>query len=123
MLVEVNTNELGRVRAAIEVHQPHHMLVELSINPVELDPGESMDLIARLTACAQDLARSAEGELALDQVIGFVKTIHEEARTLSTHVITTMRIEDRRAASAREAEVPPVGRLRVAAKSAGASRT
>jgi hypothetical protein len=111
MLLELSTNELGRVRAIISVTHPHDMLVELSINPVELDSTDSLDLIARLRICTEAFLCSAGPEIQLDQVIDLIKTIHEVARSSSTCVLTTMRIEDRRIGSA-EAQLAMAGPMR-----------
>lgn len=76
------------------------MLVELSINPLGRGPHISRDLAAILKLVDDSGLRYVltpfgtciEGQW--DEVMSLVKRCHEQARRMSPHVLTTVRIED-----------------------------
>lgn len=76
------------------------MLVELSINLLGRGTHLSQDLAEILKTiddsgqryCLTPFGTCIEGEW--DEVMGLVKQCHERARNLSSHVMTTIRIED-----------------------------
>jgi uncharacterized protein (TIGR00106 family) len=76
------------------------MLVELSINPLgrgthlSNDLGEILKLIADsgVPYVLTPLGTCLEGEWA--QLMPVVKQCHDQARSISSHVFTTIRIED-----------------------------
>jgi uncharacterized protein (TIGR00106 family) len=81
------------------------MLVELSINPLgrgthlSQDLGEILKLIddSGLRYGLTPLGTCIEGRW--DDVMALVKKCHEHARSVSTHVFTTLRIEDEEGAT------------------------
>jgi uncharacterized protein (TIGR00106 family) len=76
------------------------MLIELSINPLGRGTHLSHDLAevlkiideSGLKYCLTPLGTCIEGDW--DEVMALVKRCHEQARTRSKHVMTTVRIED-----------------------------
>lgn len=86
------------------------MLVELSINLLGRGTHLSQDLAEVLKTiddsgqryCLTPLGTCIEG--GWDEVMGLVKQCHERARTLSSHVMTTVRIEDEEGATDKLAE-------------------
>lgn len=76
------------------------MLVELSINPLgrgthlSKDLAEILKLIddSQLRYCLTPSATCIEGDW--DEVMALVKRCHEQARSMSSHVMTTIQIED-----------------------------
>jgi len=76
------------------------MLIELSINPLGRGIHLSQDLAeilkivdgSGLKYCLTPLGTCIEGEW--DDIMALVKRCHEQARTRSKHVMTTVRIED-----------------------------
>ncbi|HSB11526.1 MAG TPA: MTH1187 family thiamine-binding protein [Blastocatellia bacterium] len=81
------------------------MLVELSINPLGRGAHISRDLAAILKLIDDSGLRYVltpfgtciEGQW--DEIMPLVKRCHDQARTLSPHVLTTIRIEDEEAAT------------------------
>ena len=81
------------------------MLVELSINLLGRGTHLSQDLAqilktvdeSDLRYCLTPLGTCIEGEW--DEVMALVKKCHLQARTLSSHVMTTLRIEDEEGAT------------------------
>lgn len=81
------------------------MLVELSINPLGGGAHISGDLAVILKLIDDSglryvltpLGTCIEGEW--EEVMPLIKTCHEQARKLSTHVLTTVRIEDEQGAT------------------------
>lgn len=81
------------------------MLVELSINPLgrgthlSNDLGEILKLVddSGISYALTPLGTCLEGEW--DEVMALVKLCHEKARTMSSHVFTTIRVEDEEGAS------------------------
>jgi uncharacterized protein (TIGR00106 family) len=81
------------------------MLVELSINPLGRGSHISSDLASILKLIDDSGLRYVltpfgtciEGEW--DEVMPLIKTCHEQARKLSPHVMTTIRIEDEQGAT------------------------
>ena len=86
------------------------MLAELSINPLgrgthlSKDLGEILKIVddSGLPYCLTPSGTCIEGEW--DQVMNLVKRCHERARTLSSHVMTTIRVEDEEGAIAKLSE-------------------
>jgi len=76
------------------------MLIELSINPLGRGTHLSHDLAeilktvdeSGLKYCLTPLGTCIEGEW--DEVMALVKRCHQQERTRSKHVLTTVRIED-----------------------------
>ena len=76
------------------------MLLELSINPLGSGTHLSRDLApilklvddSQLRYCLTPLGTCIEGDW--DELMALVKKCHEQARTASSHVMTTVRIED-----------------------------
>lgn len=81
------------------------MLVELSINPLgrgthlSYDLGQILKLIddSGIRYCLTPTGTCIEGDW--EEVMALVKSCHEHARHLSTHVLTTVRIEDEEGAA------------------------
>jgi hypothetical protein len=100
MLVDVHTNELGRLRAVFRFDHPRHTLIEVSINPVGFDRFEIQALGDRLRPVGDQLIADAflrpdsHAFSDWDEVMAFVKQCHEAVRSESGYVITTIRIED-----------------------------
>ena len=81
------------------------MLIELSINPLGRGPHLSKDLAEVLKIiddsgiryCLTPSGTCIEGDW--DEVMALVKRCHERARALSSHVLTTVRVEDEEGAT------------------------
>ncbi len=81
------------------------MLVELSINPLGRGSHLSKDLAevlkiiddSGLPYCLTPSGTCIEGDW--DAVMALVKRCHERARSLSSHVMTTIRVEDEQGAT------------------------
>ena len=81
------------------------MLVELSINPLgrgthlSKDLGEILKIIddSGLPYCLTPSGTCIEGDW--DEVMTLVKRCHEQARSISSHVMTTIRMEDEEGAT------------------------
>ena len=81
------------------------MLVELSINPLgrgthlSKDLGEILKIIddSKLPYCLTPSGTCIEGDW--EEVLRLVKRCHQQARALSSHVMTTLRIEDEEGAT------------------------
>ena len=81
------------------------MLVELSINPLGHGTHMSQDLAPILKLIDDSglrygltpLGTCIEGEW--DELMALVKNCHDQARALSSHVMTTVRIEDEEGAT------------------------
>ena len=81
------------------------MLVELSINPLGRGTHLSQDLAeilkivdeSGLPYCLTPLGTCIEG--GWDEVMSLVKRCHDKARSLSSHVMTSVRIEDEEGAT------------------------
>jgi uncharacterized protein YqgV (UPF0045/DUF77 family) len=135
MLVDLQATPLGRVRAVLRFDQPRRILVEFSINPVGGETPASQEIAQILSTIGVDQfpdfvqASAAGSQLNWNAVMTFATRCHEAVRSVSHHVITTVRIEDEGAISETPNEVleaTPRGRtdnrtLRVAARAAGHS--
>ena len=81
------------------------MLIELSIDPLGRGTHESKDLAEVLKIiddsgiryCLTPSGTCIEGDW--DEVMALVKLCHERARALSSHVLTTIRVEDEEGAT------------------------
>ena len=81
------------------------MLVELSVNPLgrgthlSHDLAEILKLIddSGLRYCLTPLGTCIEGDW--EELMALVKSCHEQARSLSSHVLTTLRLEDEEGAT------------------------
>ena len=81
------------------------MLIELSINPLGRGSHLSKDLAEILKIiddsgiryCLTPSGTCIEGDW--DEVMALVKLCHERARALSSHVLTTIRVEDEEGAT------------------------
>ena len=81
------------------------MLIELSINPLGRGPHLSKDLAEVLKIiddsgiryCLTPSGTCIEGDW--DEVMALVKHCHERALALSSHVLTTIRVEDEEGAT------------------------
>ena len=81
------------------------MLIELSINPLGRGPHLSKDLAEVLKIiddsgiryCLTPSGTCIEGDW--DEVMALVKRCHERVRALSSHVLTTIRVEDEEGAT------------------------
>jgi uncharacterized protein (TIGR00106 family) len=81
------------------------MLVELSVNPLgrgthlSQDLGELLKLVAAsgVSYALTPFGTCLEGEW--DQIMPIVKQCHDKARSMSSHVFTTIRIEDEEGAT------------------------
>ena len=135
MLVDLQATPLGRVRAVLRFDQPRRILVEFSINPVGGETPASQEIAQILRTIGDDrfyefVETSAAGSLVdWNAVMAFATRCHEAVRSVSRHVITTVRIEDEGAISETPREVvdpAASGRtadriLRVAARAGGHS--
>lgn len=81
------------------------MLLELSVNPLGRGTHLSQDLApilkliddSQLRYCLTPLGTCIEGNW--DELMALVKKCHDQARTVSSHVMTTVRIEDEEGAT------------------------
>ena len=81
------------------------MLVELTINPLGRGPHISKDLAgvlkiideSGLPYCLTPSGTCIEGDW--DEVMALVRRCHQQARSLSSHVMTTIRMEDEEGAT------------------------
>ena len=81
------------------------MLVELSINPLGRGTHLSKDLAeilkivddSKLSYCLTPFGTCIEGDW--EEVMALLKRCHQEARSVSSHVMTTIRIEDEEGAT------------------------
>lgn len=99
MLVELSTNPAGYLRAAFRFSTPRRMRVELDISMVsdnERAATETLASIRRLIDDSSYTLTSHEdcGECNWYGMMALVRRCHEQARELSTHVMTTVHIED-----------------------------
>ena len=100
MLVDLQATPLGRVRAVLRFDQPRRILVEFSINPVGGETPGSQEIAQILRTIGDDrfsefVETSAAGSLVdWNAVMAFAARCHEAVRSVSRHVITTVRIED-----------------------------
>ena len=100
MLVDLQATPLGRVRAVLRFDQPRRILVEFSINPVGGETPASHEIARILRTIGEDpfpnfVETSAAGSLVdWTAVMAFASRCHEAVRSVSRHVITTVRIED-----------------------------
>jgi uncharacterized protein YqgV (UPF0045/DUF77 family) len=105
MLVDLQATPLGRVRAVLRFDQPRRILVEFSINPVGGETPASQEIARILGTIGDDrfndfVETSAAGGLVdWNAVMAFATRCHEAVRSVSRHVITTVRIEDEGAIS------------------------
>ena len=99
MLVELSTNPAGYLRAAFRFTEPRHMRVELDISMVGGTDGDATKTLASLRCLIDDSSHALAshdvcGECNWYGLMALVRRCHEQARELSTHVMTTMHIED-----------------------------
>lgn len=81
------------------------MLLELSVNPLGRGTHLSQDLApilkviddSQLHYCLTPLGTCIEGNW--DELMALVKKCHDQAKTVSSHVMTTVRIEDEEGAT------------------------
>ena len=99
MLVELSTNPAGYLRAAFQFTEPRRMRVELDIS---MNGGDDNDATKTLTSLRRLIDDSSHtlashdvcGECNWYGLMALVRRCHEQARELSTHVMTTVHIED-----------------------------
>ena len=98
MLIELSTNPAGYLRAAFRFSEPRPMRVDLDISMI----GGTGD-VTKTLASLRRLIDDSSHELASHDRCGgcnwyglmaLVRRCHEQARELSTHVMTTVHIED-----------------------------
>ena len=100
MLVDLHATPLGRVRAVLRFDQPRRILVEFSINPVGGETPASHEIARILRTIGDDpfsefVETSGAGSLVdWNAAMAFATRCHEAVRSVSQHVITTVRIED-----------------------------
>jgi uncharacterized protein YqgV (UPF0045/DUF77 family) len=98
MLVELSTNPAGYLRAAFRFSAPRRMRVDLDISMVggDRDATEALASVRRLIDDSDHTLASHEdcGECNWYELMALVRRCHEQARELSTHVMTTVHIED-----------------------------
>lgn len=99
MLVELSTNPAGYLRAAFRFTEPRHMRVELDISMIGSDNGDATKTLASLRRLIDDSTHTLTshdvcGECNWYGLMALVRRCHEQARELSTHVMTTVHIED-----------------------------
>ena len=99
MLVELSTNPAGYLRAAFRFTEPRHMRVELDISMIGGDNGDATKTLASLRRLIDDSSHTLSshdvcGECNWYALMALVRRCHEQARELSTHVMTTVHIED-----------------------------
>src|SRR5262245_38240254 len=92
MLVELSTNPAGYLRAAFRYSQPRRMRVELDISMIggAEDPEPALTSVRRLIDDSSHSLSSHEhcGECNWYGLMALVRRCHEQARELSTHVMT-----------------------------------
>ena len=99
MLVDLQATPMGRVRAVLRFDQPRRILVEFSINPVGGETPASHETARILRTIGDDpfsefVETSAGSLVDWNAVMAFATRCHEAVRSVSRHVITTVRIED-----------------------------
>ena len=99
MLVELSTNPAGYLRAAFRFSQPRRMRVELDISMIGGDSRDATRALLGIRRLIDDSSYSPSsqdhcGECNWYDLMALVRRCHEQARELSTHVMTTMHIED-----------------------------
>ena len=98
MLVELSTNPAGYLRAAFRFSEPRPMRVDLDISMI----GGTDDVTKTLTSLRRLIDDSSHSLASHDRcgecnwygLMALVRRCHEQARELSTHVMTTVHIED-----------------------------
>jgi uncharacterized protein YqgV (UPF0045/DUF77 family) len=134
MLADLQATPLGRVRVVLRFDQPRRILIEFSINPVGGETPSSQEIAQILKTIGDgqfsDFVEtcSAGSLVNWNAVMAFATRCHEAVRSVSRHVITTVRIEDDGAITETHEVVgpPATGRtanraLRVAARAGGHS--
>ena len=110
MLIDLQTTELGRLRAIFRFNGPREVLVELSVNPVGSRTLSTQELEQVLKTIATPTStRSPEGSKGSpdedwEEVMMYVRRCHDALRAGCSEVITTVRIQE----TNRVAEHPPV---------------
>ena len=105
MLVDLQATPLGRVRAVLRFDQPRRILIELSVNPVGVEPPSSQEITQILRTISEDRftdfveTSTVSSHVDWNAVMAFAARCHEAVRAASRHVITTVRIEDENAIS------------------------
>jgi uncharacterized protein YqgV (UPF0045/DUF77 family) len=99
MLVELSTNPAGYLRAAFRFSEPRRMRVELDISMTGGERPDTTDTLADIRRLIDDTSHSLAshercGECNWYGLMALVRRCHEQARERSTHVMTTMHIED-----------------------------
>lgn len=99
MLVELSTNPAGYLRAAFRFSEPRPMRVELDISMIGGDSRDGTATLASIRRLIDDSSHSLAshercGECNWYGLMALVRRCHEQARALSTHVMTTVHIED-----------------------------
>ena len=99
MLVELSTNPAGYLRAAFRFSEPRPMRVELDISMIGGDNRDATTTLASIRRLIDDSSHSLAshehcGECNWYGLMALVRRCHEQARALSTHVMTTVHIED-----------------------------
>jgi len=98
MLVELSTNPAGYLRAAFRFSEPRRMRVELDISMIG-GTGDATKTLISLRRLIEDGSHTLAshdpcGECNWYGLMALVRRCHEQARALSTHVMTTVHIED-----------------------------
>src|ERR671938_1845508 len=98
MLVELSTNPAGYLRAAFRFSEPRRMRVDLDISMIG-GTGDATKTLAGLRRLIDDSSYTLAshdrcGECNWYGLMALVRRCHEQAREMSTHVMTTMHIED-----------------------------
>ena len=99
MLVELSTNPAGYLRAAFRYSEPRRMRVELDISMIGNDGSDPTPALISIRRLIDDSSHSLAshghcGECNWYGLMALVRRCHEQARELSTHVMTTVHIED-----------------------------
>jgi uncharacterized protein YqgV (UPF0045/DUF77 family) len=100
MLIDIQTTELGRVRAIFRVDQPREVLIELSINPVgsETFSGEQLLQILKTIQHGRLDGEPERSHIRPDnnweEVLALLRSCHDAVRGFSSQVITTVRIQE-----------------------------
>jgi uncharacterized protein YqgV (UPF0045/DUF77 family) len=100
MLIDLQTTELGRLRAIFRFSGPREVLVELSVNPVGNRISTSQELSQLLEVSldpksprSSDISESST-DADWEEVMMYVRRCHEAMRSGSSEVITTVRIQE-----------------------------
>ena len=98
MITELKTTSPGSLRAAFSFGQARPVRIELDIGFTSSDERSEAYLseIARIIDGSRFHQRSdpACGECDWHQVLNLIRRCHDEMRSVSSHLITTIRIEE-----------------------------